>query len=94
MGPIRLVGECNQCGLCCMIGDLRCINLIVTGKPGEPMATTCAVYGARYSGMPIIMVDSQGRIGMETICGKDDANEALTIIQRGINKGCSLEVIA
>lgn len=91
--PIRLVGECNQCGLCCFIGELRCINLIVTGEVGQLMATKCAVHGMRYPGMPIIMVDPQGRIGMETICGKDDADEAFVIIQRGIGKGCSLDLV-
>ncbi len=92
-GPIRLVGECNQCGLCCFIGELRCINLIVTGEVGQPMATACAVHKSRYPGMKILMVSPSGSIGMETICGKDDADEAFVIIQRGIGKGCSLDLV-
>ena len=93
MAQFRLAGECNQCGLCCIIGDLRCINLIMTGKPGEPMATKCAVYATRYSGMPILLLDAAGRIVAQAACGKDDVNDARAIIQRGLGKGCSLDLV-
>ena len=90
---IKLVGECNRCGLCCFAGEFRCQNLIVTGKPGEPMATACAVHRSRTPGMFILFFDSQGRVAADGVCGHNTPAEPLVIIERGIGKGCSLEVV-
>ncbi len=87
----KLVGDCNQCGLCCYVWGYACINLVVTGIPGEPGATRCGVYGFRYDGMPIKLVDNKGRIVGESKCALDSDDETENIIPH-IGKGCSLEV--
>lgn len=89
---VRLSGLCNRCGLCCFDGELRCQNLIVIGKPGEPLATACSRHGSRYNGMPITMFDPEGRSYDGYFCHNDDLETAV-IIERGIGKGCSLEVV-
>ena len=86
---VKLTGTCNQCGLCCYIGEFRCINLIVSGKPGEPMASKCGAYNSRYDGMPIVLVDPNGKTRMAT-CSHGSELEDLEIFERGIGKGCSM----
>ncbi len=84
-----LVGICNQCGLCCMDGRDRCINL-------EIMAigtTRCRLYQERYNGMPIVLVSPDNIVTHVGICGKDSIYEDRAIIQKGIGKGCSLREI-
>lgn len=93
MAQPKLIGLCNQCGHCCMVGELRCENLILTGTPGEPMASACSIYTTRYPGMPILMFDKQGRIGAEMMCGVGMPAETDAILERGIGKGCSLTVV-
>ena len=88
----KLIGNCNRCGLCCYVGPYRCINLIVMGKPGDPEATKCAVHGVRYDRMPILLLDTDGRIAGESVCGLDSEEETESIIEKGIGKGCSLEL--
>lgn len=76
-----------------MAGAYRCINLIVTGNPGELKATECAVYADRYDGMPIIMIDREGRIAAgDYRCAQDSDVETREIIKRGIGRGCSLTI--
>lgn len=90
---MKLKGLCNRCGLCCYTGPFRCVNLIVTGTPGQPEATKCGRYNDRYAGLPIIMVDREGKIleGDHVCChGRED--ESIIIALKGIGKGCSLEV--
>ena len=90
--PIKLVGECNQCGLCCYVGSYRCINLMVMGTPGEPMATRCGLRDLRYDGMPIKLVDDKGRIVGESKCALNSEKEIESIIPH-IGRGCSLEIV-
>lgn len=88
---MALKGDCNRCGLCCRSGDFRCINLIVTGEPGQPFATKCGVHSRRYDGLPIVMVNSEGKIHEgDFYCAHGSPKETETIIERGIGKGCSL----
>jgi hypothetical protein len=89
----ELVGTCNRCGLCCMMGEFRCINLMIEGKPGEPRASRCGRYLDRYDGLPILMVNSEGEIlpGIH-VCSYGSEDETLGIIERGLGKGCSLEI--
>ena len=90
---MKLVGDCNRCGLCCLAGAFQCINLIVTGNPGEPKGTECGVYANRYDGMPILMIDSKGRIATgDYRCRQNSDVETREIIKRGIGYGCSLTV--
>lgn len=90
----QLKGKCNQCGLCCMVGDTRCIHLEVRAAPGEPMATRCTVYDRRVKGMPIMLVDPQGNVVNIANCVFDAPEETAVIIERGIGKGCSLELVS
>ena len=92
---MRLTGKCNCCGLCCvsLLGN-KCENLRVTLFLGVPNGTYCAKYDVRYNGMPINMVDSTGAVvEVDHVCAKDSMLETLSILQRGIGKGCSLEVV-
>lgn len=95
MAPFRLTGLCNQCGLCCELDGLRCIHLIVKPglKVGEAGATYCRVYASRFDRMLIPMVNTDGVIVDIKTCGKDSRAEAEAIVERGIGKGCSLEVV-
>lgn len=88
-----LRGVCNQCGLCCKPHGLRCCNLIEIKTPGQPMATQCAIYNSRYDGMPILLFDKEGRVSGTGYCSKDSIHEVQGILQWGIGKGCSLEVV-
>ncbi len=90
---LKLVGDCNQCGLCCYVWGYACINLVITGTPGEPGATRCGVYTFRYDGMPIKLVDKKGRIVGESKCAFKSATETETIIPH-IGKGCSLRIVS
>ncbi len=92
MVGLTLVGECNQCGLCCFLDDLKCGHLIVTGTPGEPCATACGVRGTREDGMKIPMVNGEGVVVRHAFCAKDSPNEVDGILEKGIGKGCSMEV--
>lgn len=88
----KLVGKCNQCGLCCYVWGYKCINLIVDGYPGEPGATRCGVWNLRYDGMPIKLVNGKGRIVGESKCALNTAKEVETVIPH-IGRGCSLEAV-
>jgi hypothetical protein len=69
-----------------------CENLVIAGEIGAPMATRCKVDDKRYNGMPVAMIDSAGGVAGYTLCFKDSADEAVTIIRAGIGRGCSLVV--
>ncbi len=93
LSSLKLVGECNQCGLCCYVWGFKCINLIVDGYPGEPGATRCGVYAFRYDGMPIKLVNGTGRIVGESKCALDSPAEIQRVVME-IGRGCSLTVKA
>ncbi len=85
-----LKGECNQCSLCCFVGNARCANLIITGKPGEPMASKCAVYDKRVApNMPILLIHPGGRVEWGT-CWHGHPMED-KVIEPWLGRGCSLE---
>lgn len=86
---MKLEGECNLCGSCCVNGDWRCLNLKVRGRIGEPFATVCSKYNQRYDGMPIVMMNSKGKT-VEGICHKDSKAETRLIVRFGFGRGCSL----
>lgn len=98
--PIRLDlrGECNRCGLCCVVehpthGTLVCEHLRVTVpvQPlGHPLSTRCGVYAQRVSGMVIHMRDGAGVGRQLARCFKDTWQEDHVILARGIGRGCSL----
>lgn len=100
---IVLVGDCNQCGVCCEVesdgATLRCENLEIFSSLGQPWASRCRAYQTRYDGMPIRLYDI--RTGQLTeddfICAKNTpANrhaETETILNHGIGRGCSLSVM-
>ncbi len=100
---IILVGECNQCGVCCEVesdgATLRCENLEVLGPIGQPWASRCRAYQTRYDGMPIQLYDIRtGRFSEdEFVCAKNSPQnrhaETETILNHGIGRGCSLSVI-
>lgn len=92
-----LAGACSRCGLCCEIDGFRCLNLI--GAPPGPIVpailpgpTACAAYDHRYDGMPIVLMDDKGRV-VSARCGKGSLSEDMAIVERGIGKGCSMEVV-
>ncbi len=89
----KLVGDCNRCGLCCYVWGYACINLVVTGTPGQPMATRCGLHALRYDGMPIKLVDTKGRIVGKSKCALDSDDETENIIPH-IGKGCSLRIVS
>ncbi len=91
-GQIRLVGDCNRCGLCCLPFGYRCINLIISKPLGEPQATKCAVYSHRWDGMPIMLLDTEGNIVGHSKCHKGCPMEIEAILEKGIGRGCSMEV--
>lgn len=90
-GRMKLVGVCNQCGLCCTKGDARCANLVTVGRVGEPGATRCGAYAWRFEGMPVYAIDAQGVVVHQGRCRKDSAGETAAIAP-WIGKGCSLQV--
>jgi len=57
------------------------------------MATACAVYGARVSEMPVVMVDAEARPVTVMVCGHNDPLETQAIVERGFGKGCSLTLV-
>lgn len=89
----HLVGECNRCGQCCTYRNLRCANLVVAGKLGEPEATRCAAYAWRFEGMPIYGVDALGSVEGISRCRKDSENET-RVVRQWIGRGCSLREAA
>jgi len=92
---IKLVGECNRCGLCCYdAAGAKCLNLEVISTPGQPNATRCRVYNKRYDGMPIVLQHQESGELIGGVCRLDSIDETLAIINSGIGKGCSLEVVA
>lgn len=86
---MKLEGECNRCGLCCIQNGLRCIHLAVDSTPGTASATRCTAYARRYDGMPIAGVDKDGHVRTIGICRKNSVEET-QIIAQFIGKGCSL----
>jgi hypothetical protein len=85
----KLVGECNQCGLCCMDENGKCEHLEVNGRPGLPMSASCSLYGSRYEGMPVKWISRHGGPPLEGLCTKNSDMETAIIRLRGIGKGCS-----
>ena len=95
--PIALVGDCNQCGVCCEVESygmaLRCENLEVLGAIGQPWTSRCRAYQTRYDGMPIQLYDIRtGRRIRNSICAKNSRAETEAILNQGIGRGCSLSV--
>ena len=93
---ITLKGKCNHCGLCCFSKDrsLKCENLgFGAGAIGLPNAYYCKVYDRRIDNMPINMIDKDGTSYGGYVCAKDSQRETFVILERGIGKGCSLEVL-
>lgn len=95
---MSLRGTCNQCGKCCIVkterGEpLRCINLVVIGKLGDPMATHCAIYPVRKEWEPILLLDDKGRIRGHTNCANDNSVDEFDSIVPHIGNGCSLELV-
>ena len=96
-------GECVRCGSCCTVTAkhngqpmrLVCEHLRVYlsgGQPmplGAPMATKCAVYERRVSGMPIKMLDATGEPRMVGECHVNDWIEDQRILVH-LGRGCSL----
>lgn len=77
-----------------MDGQLRCLNLQIISEPGTPMATKCKVYHNRSYGMPIVLVNPNGVIEAIASCTFGDGRiEMKEIIEKGIGKGCSMEVV-
>ena len=94
---IVLVGDCNQCGVCCEVESegvtLRCENLEVLGSIGQPWASKCRAYQTRYDGMPIRLYDIRtGRLIENSISAKNSRAETEAILSQGIGRGCSLSV--
>jgi len=90
---IKLIGECNKCGLCCYSPEgFKCLNLEVVKVPGQPEATRCRVYDKRYDGMPIVMQQRGTAAITGGVCRKDSFDETMAIFETGIGKGCSLQV--
>ncbi len=88
----KLVGECNQCGLCCFVWGYKCSNLILKSIPGEPGASRCGLYALRYDGMPIKLVDMTGRIVGESKCALGSPAETVRVLHE-IGRGCSLKAV-
>jgi len=75
-----------------MDGENRCSALKITRKPGRPFAAECTKYEDRYAGMPIQMVDKQGKVVANGVCTQDDVYETMIIVTKGIGKGCSMKL--
>lgn len=72
---------------------LRCEHLEVSGSIGQPWASRCRAYRTRYDGMPIHLNDIRtGRRVERSICAKNSLAETDAILDRGIERGCSLSV--
>jgi hypothetical protein len=98
---LDLRGECNRCGLCCVVetpgGRAVCEHLRAEGGPlavkqlGLPGASRCAVYERRLSGMAIRMLNGRGEVVQMSQCWKDAWQEDYAIARR-IGQGCSLTI--
>ncbi len=95
--PLR--GICNRCGLCCLVkapdGEmLRCMNLVLTGKPGEPNASYCAAWHGRFPDMPIYLVDKENRLRGHTTCAGDGTMKEIEDLafKNLLGKECSLKL--
>jgi hypothetical protein len=94
MAQFRLEGTCNRCGLCCLDGDLRCHYLEVSSLGvGVAMGTRCRVHASRFPGMPIIMIDVEGKVAKLAACAHGTPQDDIEIMAKGIGKGCSLRVV-
>lgn len=64
-------GECNRCGLCCtQVVDgvpTRCEHLEIVSSS----EAICGKYADRHQGMPILLVDNNGRGVKVTYCTPD-----------------------
>ena len=89
---MKLEGLCNCCGLCCVRDELRCEYLEVIGEIGQPEATRCRVWPVKYNRMPIRMLNKDGQAVEESVCYVESLDEKMAILERGIGKGCSLQV--
>ena len=92
---LKLVGECNRCGLCCTATKngktLYCHNLQRTAPVGVPGASFCKAYALRYPGMPIMMYDNLGSIQSLGVCSHGSGIDGENIAE-WIGKGCSLRI--
>ena len=86
---MKLIGDCNRCGLCCTDGEFVCRNLQIDTTLGAPYSTRCMAYDVRYDGMPILGRNAQGQT-KTGVCRKDSAEETKIIVP-WIGKGCSLK---
>ena len=94
MRDIKLSGECNLCGACCLgINGERCEHLQLLTAVGMPSGTRCDIYQKRYDGMPIVMVAKDGsRISGQYQCALNSPAETQAIvgcIGRGL---CSMTI--
>lgn len=93
---LKLVGECNRCGLCCTASvggkTLYCHNLQRMDSVGVPGATFCKAYAIRYPGMPIIFIDNFGTWQAEGYCSHGHEQEDNENIAQYIGRGCSLRI--
>jgi len=93
---LKLKGDCNRCGRCCEAiiegRRFRCTNLQVTNIIGLPKASFCRVYKQRYDGMRIVMQDPSTGLAVDGTCALNTEEETKAVIDRGIGRGCSLEV--
>jgi hypothetical protein len=95
---LKLVGECNRCGLCCTVSwngrTLKCHNLDVRGPIGlgAPDGAFCRAYRQRYPGMPIMLYDDNGSIQALGACAHNSEIEP-EVIGPWIGKGCSLRLV-
>lgn len=90
---VKLAGTCNLCGKCCTQqrdGETySCQHLVQTMRSvGEPLATTCRVYGQRVDGMPITLLAPSGN-QLSGVCAKGTVAEAAAILPY-VGRGCSL----
>ena len=76
-----------------MSGELRCHNLIIVGELSNPNASRCAVYKNRTPGMAIMMLTPEGTVGAIGVCAHGTPQDDVVIIEKGIGKGCSMEII-
>lgn len=94
---LDLRGECNRCGLCCVLdmpaGRVVCEHLraeMPVTSLGIPGASRCAVYERRINAMAIRMLDGHGNVAQMSRCYQNAWQEDHAILARGIGRGCSL----
>ena len=87
--PSKLVGTCNQCGLCCFdeYGN-QCVYLELNNIPGRPQASRCTVHERRTPGMPILLM-RDGKVAALGMCAHGTPLDD-DVIRPFIGKGCSL----